>query len=162
MENNYELSKCYWGLWPQWLAVLTAMLLVGTIACANVPKGFWQARSELVGAGFGSGYQFGDSACFEFVISSYDILNPLISFGGHYVLSSDSIEFRIEHYDIVEFFSIDLDYVSNLSDTWGVEGGNNTRVFLPLPDSKKMSFKQSQDTIWIGGLDFHQTNETWP
>lgn len=165
MENENEILNGCPRLLPLWIIALATLWLVGSNSRAQIPNGFWQARESLVGDWYDNGYQFGDSAKFEYHISAYDILNPLRSFGGHYAITSDTITFCIEYYDILEDITIDLDYVSSWSDNWEVwplyEAYKEKRVFLPSLNRKAMKYTLCNDTLFIGDCDFHLINENW-
>lgn len=146
------------------LAKMLAMVLLamsGTMGHSQIPTGFWQAKSDKIGDGYLEGYQFGDSLSFEYRVNEYDTLNPLRGFGGRYKVLGDSIEFQIEYYEVLEDFSIILDYPGAGDWIWSALSRSIKKKSFPSAKIVAMKFRHSQDTIWINGFDFHLVNENW-
>lgn len=147
-----------WCGWPHFksamiLRMASAVLIILSImGCSGsreqVPSGFWISQGDESCSTPHNGILFHEST-FEYYVNPRYSLNPLKSFGGHYDLLFDSIELRIEYYDILSDFRIGTDSISIEDNQWAAVGGILVRLPTPENDVSVLSFRQSKDTIWI-------------
>lgn len=135
-----------------WILMMITLCMWQMMSCRpgreQVPTGFWLSNEAGFPTPSLNGFWFSDSS-FEYRVNPQYAINPLRSFGGHYELLSDSIQLRIEYYDIIRDFSIGTDPISEEDDNWAIVGGSLTRVHLPVSNHFVLQFKQSKDTICI-------------
>ncbi|NLI36231.1 MAG: hypothetical protein GX416_06925 [Bacteroidales bacterium] len=112
------------------ISMIFILLLVSMGGYSQIPKGFWQQNSSQIGKKRMAGYTFGDNHRFEYTISEYDGLNPIVALGGTYRINRNKIYYKVNYIKKRIGGKLCRNGQYTLNDSWAFVGNQITVIKL--------------------------------
>lgn len=112
------------------ISIIFILLFISVGVYSQIPKGFWQEESSQIGKKRMAGYTFGDNHRFEYSISEYDGLSPIVALGGTYRINKNKIYYRVSYIKKRIGGKLCRDGQYTLNDSWAFVGNQITVVKL--------------------------------
>ncbi|NLI37599.1 MAG: hypothetical protein GX416_13955 [Bacteroidales bacterium] len=128
---------------------------------SQIPNGFWQNGTSKIEVKLNAGYFFSKNHKFEYIISEYDGLNPIITFGGTYSIKNKNIKFYITYVKKRIGGKLSRDSQYRLNDSWAFIGGKILKIELkpPIIESEE-NIQITKNYISFADKYYRTTRET--
>jgi len=124
----------------------------------QIRNGFWQSDSPNVSDTYDEGYKFRGNT-FEYCVSGYDGLNPIVGFGGTYIVKNKQIFFTITFMRKLIGGQLSRDEFETSNNFWSLNGGKLTTIALDKPIKEEASIEIFKEYIEIDGDKFYLIKE---
>lgn len=129
--------------------------------------GIWQSQTEVVGSGHLDNYQFYKNGSFKFNTNDYNGLNRIVSIGGKFSLTKDTIIFIVEYtLEYVGGYPI-RSRTTTLSDSWELINGRIIKNIFEKAIEEKAQIQFDIDKnknlaayLLIDGRIFYKTDNS--